>query len=133
MQWLVLSWALTVGYLPTNVQFLDSAPNMSIENQWIYLENNGSMETTIGLSAIAFDHIKLSTSIETYIHTTDSILSYWPYRSDYNIGLSIYTKNLELGIKHTCIHPTIYSIDQILGYGANTTEIFVKLSGETRF
>jgi len=125
MSWLILSWALTIGYKPVYAQRIADQSNA-------FLIYNNSLESTLSLQADMFNHFKVYTSIETYeLYYSD--LSFLPYRADYRIGIALYAKNIELGIYHECDHPVLYSADQVLGYGMNDTEVYIRIHGETRF
>ena len=125
LSWLIVSWGLTVGYKPLYDQGISEQSNA-------FLVYNNPIETTLSLQADVVSHLKVYTSIESY-ELINTPISYFPYRSDYKIGLALYTKQIEIGVYHECDHPVLYSADQIVGYGSNDTEVYIKILGETRF
>ena len=61
MSWLVLSWFLTFGYLPQSQEAIATTTDRV---EW--LDNSGAFYQTIGLSATAFNHLKIYTELQTY-------------------------------------------------------------------
>jgi hypothetical protein len=127
MGWIVLSWALTVGSVPQQYQEINFIPNNNIQTAY------PSTMAEVELSAEILNHLKLWGSVKTfqYLHLNEMYCS--PYRSDYAVGISIYNKIMEIGIRHECDHPVIYEQNQLGLYGMMTTEIYIKLRGYTRF
>ena len=125
MSWLVLSWFLTFGYLPQSQEAIATTTDRV---EW--LDNSGAFYQTIGLSATAFDHIRLYTELQTY-DRMGSINQWFPYRSDYIIGLDLLAGPVTIGVRHECDHPVIWSMDQEYGYISGITEIYVKIEGKT--
>lgn len=130
MNWLLISCFLTFGYMPENVVTIDDVYGPF--HLTAVADNPCSFEQTIGISATAFSAVTLWTEIETF--DMISAEGFKPFRSDYRIGLKAFKGPVEVGITHECDHPVIFSMDgQILGYGANKTELYVKFSGEKRY
>jgi hypothetical protein len=126
--WLVLAWALTVGYSPMNYQGLTP---INDPLTGLVTESNGSFEQTIELSATVADHVRISADIITY-DNIESLTVFAPFQSNYDIKAELYAPHVALGIKHTCIHPTLSFVGQQVLYGAMYTEVYVKFSGSTR-
>ena len=124
---LVLSWALTFGYLPdaSVVVGRDLCADRGVEY-------GGSFHQTIELGLTAWDFVTLWTNIETY-EKANSATVFSPFRSDYNIGLNVGGTvagfRLDAGITHECIHP-VYSGGLGKWVAGGTTEIYLKASGK---
>ena len=71
MQWLILSLALTCGYMPQNVQML---------NQTLY--DKPCFEQTVEVSGLVAEHLNVFGSVQTY-DTHNKGLSFFPFRADY--------------------------------------------------
>lgn len=124
---LVLSWALTFGYIPSSsvIVYDNAIPHR--------VEQSGSFMQTVALGLTAWDTVTIWTNIETYdrmITTT----SYAPFRSDYNIGLNVGHDvagfRLDAGVCHECVHPVLSSAvpqKYILGVDTN---VYIKISGK---
>ena len=124
MSWLLLSWFLTLGYLP------QSQESIVMGRSTVDSINDGAFYQTIGLSATAFNHLRLYTELQTY-DRMGSINQWFPYRSDYIIGLDLLAGPVTIGVRHECDHPVIWSMDQEYGYISGITEIYVKIEGKT--
>lgn len=114
--WLILSAALTFGYMSNNFQ------SLGYDNDW-----SGSYEQTISLEAKALDHLRVFTEVETLDKPLE-LTSWAPYESRFRIGAELYSKYFSLGIKHECIHPTLAIVTPEDPYYASTTEIYARLS-----
>ncbi len=117
MQWLILSLALTCGYMPQNVQMLDQA-----------LYDKPCFEQTVEVSGLVAEHLNVFGSVQTY-DTHNKGLSFFPFRADYSIGAELLWKGFALGVRHECDHPVIYTSPQALGYAGNETEIYLSYNG----
>lgn len=118
MQWLLLSLALSCGYMPQNTQMV---------NQRFY-EQPGFTQT-IEMSGLVAEHINVFGSVRTY-DIYKSGLSFAPFRADYTIGAELLWHGFSLGIRHECDHPVIYTSNQLLGYASSETEIYVSFRGQ---
>lgn len=121
MNWLILSCALTIGYLPTNATAINN----------YRVEASECFEQTVYVNATAFDHISLWGSIETYDFNFTG-LQFFPFRSDYSVGFELYDKNIAIGIMHECDHPVIFQPFQFQGLSANITEAYIRFSFSTK-
>lgn len=126
MSWLIISWFLTVGFMPQNTEVF------SVGETTIYTDHPNAMYQTIGLEALAFDHLRIWSDIRTYEHTTNGY-QYYPFRSDYQIGLDLLAGPVTIGVKHECDHPVIWNQAQDLGYLNMQTEVFVRIKGSTKW
>jgi hypothetical protein len=131
MQWLTLTWLLTIGYSPIqlsnwNVNSTTSAEISGVQSSYF--------TTDIGLSAEAWNHVRLSTDIETYEITDLSYTSFFPFRANYTISLALYAKGIELGIRHECDHPIVSTLSVVPeGILMDETTVYIKLSGKASF
>jgi hypothetical protein len=99
MQWLVLSWALTCGFVPANQQNVYEAvymPALQAYQQTTLgqINNTGSLTTEVALSAEGWGHVRLSGSIETLQH------EFSVYKANYIMGVAYFTKHLEFGMNY---------------------------------
>jgi len=125
MGWLTIAWFLTVGYLPQNQLFMQQVAPIVAQ-----CDNSGCFEQTLGFSATAWRLFKLWTTIETF-DEMGSMTSFYPFRSNFALGLEFIMPNFTAGIKHECDHPTIWNWSkQPLGYGENVTELYLTIHGE---
>lgn len=126
---LVLSWALTFGWIPSgNVALEKTEPKTSA----IVLDQSGALTQTIELGLTAWDTVTIWTSIETFDRIR-SIKEYAPYRSDYSIGIkaskAIGWATFEAGFTHECIHPVLTSGDTGARMYGGSDEVYVKVGG----
>jgi hypothetical protein len=127
---LVLSWALTFGYLPSGSNVIGSGSG--VENPVGVNYSNSCMQT-IELGLTAWDTVTIWTNIETY-DTVRGVGRFAPFRSDYNIGLNIGREiagfRLDAGVSHECIHPVMSDSKIGKWVAGGDTEIYVKISGK---
>ena len=123
---LLLSWALTFGYLPSSTLAVQDTDKQH------FVDQSGALMQTIELGLTAWDTITVWTNIQTY-DTMVTGIRYAPFRSDYNIGLNVGHDvagfRLDAGIKHECVHPVISGPVSSRRYAAGETEVYVKVSG----
>ena len=121
--WLVLSWALTVGYMPSNAQ------SMSRES----LFDGGCYEQTIGGSAEILGHIRLLTDIVTLDRYVKGEYCFSPFRTTYHIALETYAGPFTVGCRHFCTHAVDGNNDGALErYSASATGFYLTVKGTTR-
>jgi hypothetical protein len=127
--WLVLSWALTVGYVPAQYEILTSPLNTdTVENL-----RSGLIATSaeLGVNAEILKHFRLSASCETYQYLMPELFGFAPYRADYVFGAAIFADNIELGLRHECDHGV--NSGPIEGhYASLETQFYLKISGTTK-
>jgi len=95
--------------------------------------------TEIGIDFVFSDILRFFGSVKTYSKIAPDFSGFSPYRDEYTAGIEGRMDPVVVGVKHKCIHP----IESFVGkdrklfteyrYGANETEIYVKISGRTRF
>lgn len=125
---LVLSWALTFGYIPSASTVIGSS-----ENHKAAVDYSRSCMQTIELGLTAWDTVTVWTNIETY-DRMESLTTFAPFRSDYNIGLNIGREiagfRFDAGCKHECIHPVMSDSKIGKWVAGGDTEVYVKVSGK---
>jgi hypothetical protein len=132
MQWLVLSWALTCGYLPSS----QSAVVFPGTHANVYsIDYRDTFSTKFEVSAEALNHLRIWGSAETRENISANIgLGFFsPYQAYYIGGISLYAKGIEIGISHECDHGISSDVLASPWLGGGSTEIFVKISGKTSF
>jgi len=142
LQGLILSWALVFCYVPEQENSL-LTPYGAIG---ALQENAYKQDITIGLTYL--DTLHVFTTIETY-DTTETYLSYVPYRTDYSIGAevalpldrlsgnseksSLEKLKIIFGIWRECIHPIVTRNNETgYGYSGYETRIYVRVEGKAR-
>jgi hypothetical protein len=129
MNWLILSWALTMSWLPTDIQTIIQYPT----GDHPIIESSGCYSINLEARADILKHMKIWGNVETYEKTNpDIILSFKPFRADYIVGMALYDKNIEAGIMHECDHGVESSQKFDPWYGLVQTRIYIKISGSTR-
>jgi hypothetical protein len=131
MQWLVLSWALTCGWLPM------SATSIVYPGDTIYgIGGANAISTKMELTAEAWNHLRAWSSIETreVLQPSDFSLGLFsPYEAYFIAGMALYANNIEIGISHECDHGIETTLDLAPWISNGQTEIYIKLSGKTLF
>ena len=124
---LVFSWALSLGYMPQQVEIYDDPGGRAV-----LVDRSGCFVQDLGLEVLAWEHLRAWTNIRTY-EEQQSLVSYAPFRADYSIGLDLLAGPVVLGIKHECIHPVVsYDSFQETGRISAETEVFVRFQGSSR-
>jgi len=114
MQWLLLSLALSCGYMPQNMQMV----NLRLYEQPCFTQ-------TIEVSGLVAEHLNVYGSVRTY-DIYRSRLSFSPFRVDYIIGAELLWQSFALGIRHECDHAVLYKTGaQDRGFEGNETEIYL--------
>lgn len=128
MNWLVLSWALTVGYLPVQADYIYSGGKV-VEIQ----APENTLSTMLEFQADAFDCFRAWTSMRSYQEFSYESIYMSPWRIDFKIGAELYYGPFAFGVWHECDH----GINKYMNYlGANyardTTEIYIAIRGKYR-
>jgi hypothetical protein len=124
LSWLVLSWALTLGWLPTSGRVFVGLPG---DPGLLYQD---TYSTKFELSAEALNHLRVWGSVET-LEGADGIASFMPYEAYYRAGAALYARGFEVGIEHECDHGIEASYQDNPWYWGGYTEIYIKISGRT--
>lgn len=120
MNWLTLSWWLTLAVVP------QYEPGLVVQDSAVMTPINGAYRTEFGINAVLLDHVKLTSSMDARMIMFRPTV--WrPFEASYRIGVSIFAKGIELGIRHECIHPVISWPQPIEGRFGSTTELFVTI------
>ena len=127
MTWLILLWSLSVGYIP-----LDSKAVVNPDVGQLTSFHTNAISTELSVTAEVLKHLRFFAGVET-LAIPQSYTSYVPFEAYYTIGASLYTKNLELGIKHECDHGVESSVTSLPWYGSNSTEVYLKLTAQSSF
>jgi hypothetical protein len=128
MQWLVLSWALTIGYLPMQT---DSIVN-GAETVHLPAPEN-AIATTFELDAVAFDHLRAWGKMRSYESFAFDRLYMVPWRIDFSIGAEVFYGPFALGVWHECDHGVDSSRYMKPWYSRGTTEIYIAIRGEVKY
>lgn len=130
--WLVLSWALTLGWIPSGNVTLISQQQQQ-KPIVLTLDQSGALVQNIELGLTAFDLVTVWTSIETFDRPTSPV-RYAPFRADYTIGLRAERKigwaTIEAGISHECIHPVLTGTGGGVRLFGGGDTVYVKVSGK---
>lgn len=101
MNWLILLFALELGYAP-NYQSLNVVPETINYN---LTENVGYV--LFEAEVVAWDILFAGGATKTYIQTKkDNVTNYYPFESDYLFNAGLRFGLLEIGYRHLCLHPT---------------------------
>jgi hypothetical protein len=132
LSWLILSWSLTLGYIPLDNPTMFQASGENIQS----ICNEGVLSTELALKAEAFNHIRLSTSIESRETKSEkSILfgAFDPYEAYFKLGFCCYFNNFEIGITHECDHGIEAPNTPRPWLSNGNTNLYLKFSGTTQF
>jgi len=128
MQWLALSWALTVGFLPMQTDGIvrdDGAVAISAP------EN--ALAATFELDAVAWDHFRAWGKMRSYEEFSFSHLYMVPWRIDYSIGAEVFYGPIALGVWHECDHGVDSHLRARPWYSRGTTEVYVSIRGTVEY
>jgi len=99
MNWLVLSYFLTIGTINQQYAILD--PSF---HEWHTPPN--SITTTLGAELLAADHFFLSAEVQTEEQYV-KFIAFAPFFSQYTVKAGIRWGGLEAGYVDNCLHPTL--------------------------
>jgi hypothetical protein len=130
-QFLVFSWALTLGYVPQQCDYVGSQS----------AEKDGKIATLtdFSLSATAYDTLRITTSVTTYQYAINYFV-FAPYRADYKIEANIkVSRMIVVGISHECDHPVASIGNKKTGmftseynYAKMETRAFIRIGNENK-
>lgn len=132
-QFLVFSWALTLGLVPQQQDLVDTT--------LVQIDSNKiATVATLELGVTAWDRLHVFTEVETFQYANEGSLAFSPYRADYTFGADFYiSKMMLLGLVHECDHAVVNSVnlsskEYIASYRylKNETKIFVKIGNDVR-
>jgi hypothetical protein len=123
MNWLVMSWFLTLGIVPQQTECCNGQYCSPVLPSTV---------AEIGLSATAFDHLILSTSMENY-QTKGDNLTFNPYRIDYKFSAGVrINDNVSVWFDHECDHPVLSGNIVKYDYRSEMSKLYIKLEGSTK-
>jgi len=123
MPWLLVSWFLSFGYVPSQTDTIGIAVS-KLDTSRI------ATVAEIGLSFNAFDRLSVYGSIENFQYIAPSGMFY-PFRADYKAGIELeVTKNFSILAEHTCDHPVSFTNEPYskARYLSSETKITVRIS-----
>lgn len=128
---IVFSWALTVGFVPQQ-QNIVNASMVQIDKSRI------ATESSLEFGAILYEKMHIYTEIETFQYLSQETIGFNPYRSDYTFGADFFlTDHVTLGLSHECDHAVTSGINLSKNeylteykYGSTETKIFVRIGSE---
>ena len=128
MNWLVLSYFLSLGTLAYNGQFLSPQGEVAIAIP------KDTFQTTLGAELQAFsNHLFIGGSVETW-ETSNGGAFFNPMESMYGFNAGVRWNGVEIGYRHECDHPvasrTDFHIDQ--GWLSMKDEIYLSYTGKLK-
>lgn len=127
LSFLVFSWALSLGYMPQQVEIYDDPGGSEV-----LVDRSGCFVQDLGLEVLAWEHLRAWTNIRTY-EEAQGLASYAPFRADYSIGMDVLAGPVVLGVRHECDHPVVSRWDfRETGKITSETEVFVRFKGSSR-
>jgi hypothetical protein len=126
MNWLVLSWALTIGYLPLQNDMIYTGKTTA---QIIAPEN--ALATSMYFEAQAFDCFKAWTVMRSYEEFSYNKIYMVPWRIDFSVGAELFYGPFAIGVWHECDHGVDSHANYLEPYYARgTTEIYISIRGK---
>ena len=128
MNWLVLSYFLSLGTLSYNGNFL--SPQGQIE---IVIPPK-TFQTTLGVELQAFDNnVFIGGSIETW-ETFNGETFFNTMESLYMFNPGLRWNGIEVGYRHECDHPIVSRVDFRLNQGwlSNRNEFYLSFKGSIK-
>lgn len=122
-EWLILSWALTFGWVPNQSSF--GAPPMGAGQTE---PNQRVFEQTLSVDADLFSHFRIGADVETR-DRCENLAAWTPFQSRYRFRAGVHFGPVSLDLKHECIHPTISAAGDDRGILTDETEISVTIKG----
>ncbi len=100
MSWIALFFALEVGLLPNGFidTYVDEGRTLLIQNSE-YL----SLETELTF----FNFLFVGGAVKTYMYRYSGVKDFFPSTVEYDLGLGVRFKSVELGFRHYCTHPIV--------------------------
>jgi len=119
VEWLVISWFLSFGWVPEQVD--------AVNYQSINRHNTTVAE--IGISGEMADRLTISASVETFQTMRENVFVWAPYLANYRIGASLrIIDGITLNADHLCTHPVLSSQPSYLKSGG-MTRVYLKIQG----
>lgn len=119
MEWLVISWFLSFGFVPDQV---DAVNYQSIER-------HNTTVAEIGISGEMADRLTISASVETFQAMDENVFTWAPYLANYRIGATLrIIDGITLNADHICTHP-VMSGDKTYIKSGGMTRVYLKIQG----
>ena len=127
MNWLILAFALQLGYTPNDLAVIYTPPPGVYSREGL-----GIVE--MDFEARAWGFLYIGGSIGTAVWAESDMFGFRPERSSFDVRAGIRFGALELGWSHHCAHPTIpylpiFASTRVLWEGIYD-EVHLKISGE---
>jgi len=127
-QFLVFSWALTMGFVPQQQDCVNSSM-VQIDSTKI------ATVTSLDIGVIAWDRLEIYTKVETFQYLCQDSIGFAPYRADYTFGINYSpSKVVTFGLMHECDHAIVSTINLSNNdymtdykYARGETQMFVKI------
>ena len=123
MNWLVLSYFLSLGTLSYQMQFVSDPVHFSTPN---------SFQSTLGIEALIAEHVFVGGSVQTYEKmTVDTPFSPWESLYSFKAGLRGW--GFEIGYRHECDHLVLEGFATLYdGFWQNRDELYVSYTGHLK-
>jgi hypothetical protein len=126
MQWLVLSYFLSLGALSYNGQFLSPSGEIAI------IAPAKTFQTTLGAELQAFDnHLFIGGSVQAW-ETFNGGTLLNPMESLYVFDAGLRWNGIEIGYRHECDHPILSSFSFDQSWLSNRDEFYLSFKGSTK-
>lgn len=121
MEWLVISWFLSFGWVPIQADNVGQSSAMR--------ENATFAE--IGVSGEMADRVTIFGSVETYQTYLPSKYSFAPYLANYRIGATFrIIDGVSITADHLCIHPVLSIGEDSYMKSGGKTRVYLKIEGK---
>lgn len=119
MKWLVISWFLSFGWVPEQVDVVN----------YQSIERHNTTVAEIGISGEMADRLTISASVETFQALPKGSVYFAPYLANYRIGASLrIIDGITLNADHICTHPVLSS-DKTYTKSGGMTRVYLKIHG----
>lgn len=139
--WLVVGWALTLGFMPDNLQQIQTKEQYTVHSKSLeYLATKSDLSEidtsfclfqNIELNATFFNSLKVYTEIDTYDRKSEDSMWFTPFYTEYIFGINYTHKFAQIGFEHNCGHPVTSTpftqMEEYAYYGQNKTKVFIKI------
>ncbi len=95
MNWILLLFALEIGY----------APYYASVNADTYLKDRNIFYVTMEAEVDILKYLFIGGTVKTYVNDKPNDYKFTPFEADYILETGLRYKNIELGFKHFCLHP----------------------------
>lgn len=120
MEWLVISWFLSFGWVPEQADGLWASSE---------IRKNATV-AEIGISGEMANRLTISASVETFQSLAQGSSYFAPYLANYRIGSSVrIIDGLTLNADHICTHP-VMSSEKLYPKSGGMTRVYVKIEGK---